>query len=147
MVSGALTAFSITATNFFGTISTSKYADVAGFTTSISIGSTTSTDDTSYLVLVGSSGTTIQQPFIDSQSLSYDGQTNTLNSDNIKVGFITVTNAWIGIATINDTFRVGNAITMSNGIITAPTFRKFKSFWSFYFRWHCYIWHCWYWNY
>jgi plastocyanin len=134
-VSGALTAISITADNFFGTISTSKYADSAGFTTSISLGSTTSTDDTSYLVLVGSSGTTIQQAFIDSQSLSYDGQTNTLNSDNIKVGFITATNAWIGVATINDlkvvndTFRVGTAITMSNGIITATTFKgKFLDF-------------------
>lgn len=134
-VSGAVTALSITATNFYGTISTSKYADSAGFTTSISLGSTTSTDDTSYLVLVGSSGTTIQQAFIDSQSLSYDGQTNTLNSDNIKVGFITATNAWIGIATINDlkvvndTFRVGTAITMSNGIITATTFNgKFLDF-------------------
>jgi hypothetical protein len=134
-VSGALTAISITADNFFGTISTSKYADSAGFTTSISLGSTTSTDDTSYLVLVGSSGTTIQQAFIDSQSLSYDGQTNTLNSDNIKVGFITATNAWIGVATINDlkvvndTFRVGTAITMGNGIITATTFSgKFLDF-------------------
>jgi len=134
-VSGAVTALSFTATNFYGTITTAKYADSAGFTTSISLGSTTSTDDTSYLVLVGSSGTTIQQAFIDSQSLSYDGQTNTLNSDNIKVGFITATNAWIGVATINDlrvvndVFRVGNAITMSNGIITATTFKgKFLDF-------------------
>ena len=134
-VSGAVTAISFTADNFYGTISTSKYADSAGFTTSISIGSTTSTDDTSYLVLVGSSGTTIQQPFIDSQSLSYDGQTNTLNSDNIKVGFITATNAWIGVATINDlrvvndVFKVGTAITMSNGIITATIFKgKFLDF-------------------
>jgi hypothetical protein len=128
-VSGAVTALSFTATEFFGTISTSKYADSAGFTTSISLGSTTSTDDTSYLVLVGSSGTTIQQPFIDSESLSYNAQSNTLNSDNIKVGFITATNAWIGVATINDVFRVGTAITMSNGIITATTFKgKFLDF-------------------
>jgi hypothetical protein len=126
-VSGAVTAISFTAENFYGTISTAKYADLAGIATNISLASTTSTDSTSYLVLVGSSGTTIQQPFIDSQSLSYDSQTNTLNSDNIKVGFITATNAWIGIATIDDLkstiFRVGTAITMSNGIISATTFR------------------------
>ena len=134
-VSGAVTALSFTADNFYGTITTSKYADVAGISTNISIASTTSDDETSYLVLVGSSGTTIQQPFLDSESLSYNGQTNTLNSDNIKVGFITATNAWIGVATINDlkvvndTFRVGNAITMSNGIITATTFKgKFLDF-------------------
>jgi len=134
-VSGAVTALSFTADNFYGTITTAKYADVAGIATNISLASTTSTDSTAYLVLVGSSGTTIQQPFIDSESLSYDGQTNTLNSDNIKVGFITATNAWIGVATINDlkvvndTFRVGTAITMSNGIITATTFKgKFLDF-------------------
>ena len=134
-VSGAVTALSFTAENFYGTISTSKYADVAGIATNISLASTTSTDSTSYLVLVGSTGITTQQPFIDSESLSYDGQTNTLNSDNIKVGFITATNAWIGVATINDlkvvndTFRVGTAITMSNGIITATTFNgKFLDF-------------------
>ena len=128
-VSGAVTALSFTADNFYGTITTAKYADVAGIATNISIASTTSDDETSYLVLVGSSGTTIQQTFIDSQSLTYDGQSNTLNSDNIKVGFITATNAWIGVATINDlsivnnVFKVGSAITMSNGIITATTFK------------------------
>jgi hypothetical protein len=134
-VSGAVTALSFTAENFYGTISTAKYADLAGIATNISLASTTSTDNTSYLVLVGSSATTIQQPFIDSNSLSYDGQTDTLNSDNIKVGFITATNAWIGVATINDlkvvndVFRVGTAITMSNGIITATTFNgKFLDF-------------------
>ena len=134
-VSGAVTALSFTADNFYGTITTAKYADVAGIATNISIASTTSDDETSYLVLVGSSGTTIQQTFIDSQSLTYDGQSNTLNSDNIKVGFITATNAWIGVATINDlsivnnVFRVGSAITMSNGIITATTFNgKFLDF-------------------
>ena len=134
-VSGAVTALSFTAENFFGTISTAKYAEVAGVSTNISLASTTSTDATSYLVLVGSSGTTIQQSFIDSESLYYNAQSNTLNSDNIKVGFITTTDAWIGVATINDlkvvneTFRVGNAITMSNGIITATTFSgKFLDF-------------------
>lgn len=63
---------------------TVSYADSSGVTNQVKLSATTSTDATTYPVLVGNNSTTAQNVFIDNATLSYDASTNTLSATNFS---------------------------------------------------------------
>lgn len=90
----------LSATNFSGSFSGDgsaltnilvSYADSSGVTNQVKLSATTSTDTTTYPVLVGTSGTAAQNMFIDNATLSYNASTNTLSAANFSGNGIAIT--------------------------------------------------------
>lgn len=84
----------LTATNFAGNASTATRATNAD---NINIASKSSSDETTFIVLVGQNDAGDQAPFIDGANLSYNANTNVLSTDGISVATIdTSSNVTIG---------------------------------------------------
>ena len=91
---------------------TVSFADSAGVTGQLKLVSTTSTDTTTYPVLVGTSGTTAQTVFIDNASLSYNASTNTLSSGFFEGDGSLLTNVTADLISATTTSAAGTFYVM-----------------------------------
>jgi len=73
-------SYAATASLLEGTIDSASFAETASLANNIKITANTSTDTTTYPVLVGANTATGQAAFIDNANLSYNASTNTLTA-------------------------------------------------------------------